>query len=96
MTGSTLEATAVSDFAPKFFRRRGVEGRQEAANRGLLTGDGPDGGLASNGKNVILWGLPGRLDPQTLKAYLKRFTLSGRPGEEEIMKLEQRVIFELL
>jgi len=65
-----------------------VEGRQEAANRGLLTGNGPDGGLASNGKNVIMWGLPGKLEPAYLKSYLKRFTLSGKTGEEEITKLE--------
>jgi hypothetical protein len=88
LTGSGVTATAVNDFARNTFRRRGAEGRQEAANRGLLTGDGPDGGLASNGKNVIMWGLPGKLEPEYLKSYLKRFTLSGKKGEEEITKLE--------
>jgi RNA recognition motif-containing protein len=41
------------------FRARGEKGRAEAAERGLLTGNGPDAKVKERGTNVYLWGLPG-------------------------------------
>jgi hypothetical protein len=41
------------------YRARGEKGRAEAAERGLLTGNGPDAKVKERGTNVYLWGLPG-------------------------------------
>ena len=67
-------------------RNRGVKGRKEASNRGIVDGNGPDGGIASNGKCVTVWGLPGKLEAIDFEQYLKRFKHSI--GQEEITKLQ--------
>lgn len=91
LTGLPLLASAIDDhLAPTQIRTRGFQGRQQAADRGALSGAGPEAGLASGGKNVVVWGLPGKLEPETLTRYLKRFELRG--GEPEIVKLERYVI----
>jgi len=70
-------------------RTRGAQGRMEAAERGLVTGNGPRGGVVNDGKNVVLWGLPGRLTPEGLKGLLHNFKLAGTDGgKKEFMKLE--------
>lgn len=89
VTGLPLHASAVSD-AAQAKRTRGVQGRQEAADRGALNGTGPEGGLASGGKNVVVWGLPGKLEPDGFANYLKRFDVTGLKGSgPEIVKLDQ-------
>ena len=40
-------------------RARGEKGRAEAAERGLVSGNGPDAKLKERGSNVYVWGLPG-------------------------------------
>ncbi|KZV78735.1 hypothetical protein EXIGLDRAFT_783333 [Exidia glandulosa HHB12029] len=41
-------------------RTRGVEGREEAMRRGIVTGTGADAGIAERGTAVVLSGCPGR------------------------------------
>ena len=70
-------------------RSRGIKGRENAANRGAVTGSGPDAGVREHGKNVVIWGLPGRLSPEGLKEYLKGFRLAGSTNDEpDIIKIE--------
>ena len=86
MTSLPLRATAVPD--PSIGRTRGSVGREEASNKGLVTGNGPNGGTSGNGKNVIIWGLPGKLPPDGLRNYLRPFRLSCLSGQESIVKIE--------
>jgi len=82
-----LRATGVPNPFP-VGRTRGSVGRQEAANKGLVDGNGPNGGTSGHGKNVIMWGLPGKLPPDGLRNYLRAFRLSGASGQENIVKIE--------
>lgn len=69
-------------------RARGPQGRAEAAERGVLSGNGPRGGLSAGGMSVVLWGLPGRLTAESLRAFLRDFTLAGTEGgKKEFMKI---------
>jgi len=88
-TISSIPITAVSCPAPSDIARiRGVDGRKEAAERGRLTGDGPGGGITNGGKNVVIWGLPGRVTPEGLKNLLRDFKLAGTEGKnQEFYKL---------
>lgn len=71
-------------------RTRGLKGRAEAAERGVVTGDGPAAGITQPGKNVIIYGLPPKTTPFGLKKYLNDFSLADslENGEQEIVKLE--------
>lgn len=70
-------------------RSRGAKGREDAMKRGVITGNGPDAGVRERGKNVVLWGLPGKLASEALREHLKKFRLAGSAsGEEDIIKLE--------
>lgn len=87
MSSLSLSATTV----PNPFsvgRMRGSLGREEAAKKGLIDGNGPNGGTSGNGKNVIMWGLPGKLPPDGLRNYLRAFRLSDESGQESIVKIE--------
>ncbi|KAF9651512.1 hypothetical protein BDM02DRAFT_3110627 [Thelephora ganbajun] len=87
MASLSLRATAV----PNPFsvgRTRGTVGRKEAANKGLVDGNGPNGGTSGQGKNVIMWGLPGKLPPDGLRNYLRTFQLSETSSQESIVKIE--------
>ena len=87
MASLSLRAKAVpSPFSAG--RTRGSVGRQEAANKGLIDGNGPNGGTSGHGKNVIIWGLPGKLPPDGLRNYLRAFRLSDTSGQESIVKIE--------
>lgn len=69
---SSLPISAASSPPPQINvprRTRGAQGRAEAAERGLITGDGPRGGVKNTGKNVVIWGLPGKLTPEGLKVF---------------------------
>jgi len=87
MSSLSLHATAVPNPFP-FERMRGSFGREEAAKKGLIDGNGPSGGTSGNGKNVIMWGLPGKLPPDGLRNYLRAFRLSDASGQESIVKIE--------
>jgi hypothetical protein len=70
-------------------RRRGVQGRAEAEERGIITGNGPHGGITGRGKTVVLWGLPWKTTAEQVKLALKgfRFAESG----DEVYKLDKSV-----
>ena len=82
-----LRATAVPNPFPTG-RTRGTVGRNEAANTGRVDGNGPNGGTSGHGKNVIIWGLPGKLPPDGLRNYLRAFRLSDVSNQESIVKIE--------
>ena len=82
-----LSAAAVSNPFP-VGRMRGSDGRQEAADKGLIDGNGPGGGTSGNGKNVVIWGLPGKLPPDGLRNYLRAFRLSEASYQENVVKIE--------
>ena len=87
MSSLPLRATAVPNPFP-IGRMRGSDGREEASNKGLVTGNGPNGGTSGHGRNVIMWGLPGKLPPDGLRNYLRAFQLSDTSGRENIVKIE--------
>lgn len=82
VTITSLPITAASSDPPVGIpvRGRGAKGRGEATERGVLTGDGPRAGLLSSGKNVVIWGLPGKLTNEGLKGFLQNFKLAGTEG----------------
>ncbi|KAI0725159.1 hypothetical protein C8Q72DRAFT_877568 [Fomitopsis betulina] len=88
LSGKTLGATPADDPSEAVTRTRGVKGRLEAAERGLYTGNGPNG-MSGRGKGVVLYGLPGKLTPGGLHTYLRNFKLaSAEAGQHEIVKLD--------
>ncbi|KAI0046706.1 hypothetical protein FA95DRAFT_1493596 [Auriscalpium vulgare] len=72
--------------APKVERMRGGKGRDEAADRDIVSGTGSGLTLSDNGRNVILSGLPARITDEKLRALLKGYRLAG--GRSEIQKLD--------
>lgn len=77
--------------APTSIRTRGMKGREQALERGVrLMGNGPHGGLnaATSGRNVVLYGLPGYLEPSILREYLRGFNFAARESEKtQVQKL---------
>ncbi|PSR74109.1 hypothetical protein PHLCEN_2v10065 [Hermanssonia centrifuga] len=72
-------------------RSRGKQGRAEAAERGILRGNGPSANFpsSSSGRTVVISGLPGMMTTDALKTWLKSFKLAGSTAEEkEIIKVE--------
>jgi len=89
MSGLPLDVAVTGPLENLAGRSRGVKGREEAMNRGTLDGNGPDAGVRERGKNVVVWGLPGKLTTDQLREYLKNYRLAGTGGgREEILKLE--------
>ncbi|KZT67767.1 hypothetical protein DAEQUDRAFT_812632 [Daedalea quercina L-15889] len=89
ISGKLLDADAAHDPKNPVNRTRGVKGRLEAAERGLVTGSGPDGASTSHGRGVVIQGLPGKLTPEGLRSYLKDFKLAATEGgRKEIVKLD--------
>lgn len=95
LSGKTLGATPADDPSEAVTRTRGVKGRLEAAERGLYTGNGPNG-MSGRGKGVVLYGLPGKLTPGGLHTYLRNFKLaSAEAGQHEIVKLDTPCVSKL-
>ena len=70
-------------------RTRGQKGRMEAAERGIVLGNGPSGGITSNGKAVTITGLPGKMDATAVKDWLRSFKLAGNEeNAKEIVQIE--------
>lgn len=91
-TVSSIPISAASSDTPANIprRTRGIQGMQEAVDRGVITGNGARGGLSSEGQNVVLWGLPGKMTSDGLKTFLHSFRLAGSEGgKKEIIRLEQ-------
>ena len=63
----------------------------EAGQRGAITGNGPSGGITGSGRNVVIYGLPGRMNAVMLADSLRNFKLAGTEfGREVIVKLEPK------
>ena len=62
---------------PRFLRQRsrGVQGRADALNRGLL-GSGPSAGFQS-GRTVTITGVPGRVSINLIRQLIKGFQLAN-------------------
>lgn len=71
--------------SPASTRVRGRKGREEATERGVLTGTGPDANVLQPGKNVVIYGLPGRLTSDGLRSWLQESTRKNL--ELEIFKV---------
>lgn len=96
LDGTPIAAAPCPD--PGISRRlRGKEGRVQASNRGVITGDGPEGGIRVSGREVVLWGLPGGVSQQQVKRYLVKQGLVPEGldgnGECEVLKVDQYVTF---
>jgi len=89
---SSISVTAVASDPPLDvtpLRTRGTAGRVDASQRGIIVGNGIRAGLLNPAKNVVLWGLPGKMTPEALKKVLKRFKLAGSDGgKQEVAKVE--------
>ncbi|KAI8998580.1 hypothetical protein BD414DRAFT_512189 [Trametes punicea] len=86
--GKRVQARPIS-IVPEIPRSRGIKGRLEAAQRGIITGNGPSGGVTSSGRNVVLYGLPAKVIPAVLVEALRSFKLAGTEfGKEVVVKLE--------
>lgn len=74
-TGSE-EITASLTTDPRFLRQRsrGVKGRADALNRGLL-GSGPSAGFPS-GRTVTITGVPGKVTAQNIRLLVEGFQLA--------------------
>lgn len=70
-------------------RQRGAKGRQEAAERGLVTGNGPHAGLTNSERSVTIWGFPGKIGVDgvlpRLKAYKLTTTERGKPYISKVL-----------
>jgi len=86
---SIAVAPSVSPHEPsaRSQRTRGFKGRAEAAERGIVVGDGPGAGVTRPGKSVVMYGLPPTITPHAMKRYLQEY-MQADSGEKEIVKIE--------
>ena len=88
LSGKTLGARP-AEVLHDIPRGRGVQGALEAAQRGVVHGNGPDAGLTGGGKNVVIWGLPGKMYASSLIEQLRGFKLAGaEQGRPVVIKLD--------
>ncbi|KAF8590591.1 hypothetical protein K439DRAFT_1627841 [Ramaria rubella] len=89
ISGFTVDLATTGPLQDLPGRTRGADGRREAMNRGILTGNGPDAGVRDRGKSVVIWGLPGKLTSEGLREHLKEVRLAGSADiKEDIVKIE--------
>ncbi|GLB35418.1 hypothetical protein LshimejAT787_0209830 [Lyophyllum shimeji] len=87
--GIPIKAQAVDFQEGGLPRTRGSKGRAEASARGAIQGNGPRGNFPNTERNVVIWGLPGKLDPQELEEKLRDFKLARtQKGHATIVKLD--------
>lgn len=68
---------------------RGVKGFAQAAERGIISGNGPSAGVSGAGRNVALYGLPGRMSHEELREHLRAFQLAPEDrGQRVVVKLD--------
>ena len=76
LAGHRIQAFSIpTPPSPQEQRSRGDVGRIEAIQRGIIRGNGPSAGVKADGRDVVLWGLPGMLEPFALQGYLRRMKL---------------------
>lgn len=91
LSGYTINVTSTSQLETVLRRSRGNKGREEAANRGIVTGTGPDAGVTERGRSVVISGLPGRWSEENLRSFLERkgFRLAGNDtNSSNVVKVE--------
>ncbi len=89
VAGGKRVKTRLLSHLPERPRMRGQKGMLEAAQRGAISGDGPSGGITGSGRNVVLYGLPGKLHAGVLLDNLRGFKLAGAEfGKEVVVKLD--------
>ncbi|KZO95165.1 hypothetical protein CALVIDRAFT_179483 [Calocera viscosa TUFC12733] len=65
-------------------RSRGFRGRAIAAQKGSIHGNGPDAGTRSMGRDVVLYGLPGKIEPEDVLAALKGFAFRKKANKKDL------------
>lgn len=89
LCGIPVKAQAIDFQEGGLPRSRGSKGRAEASARGAIQGNGPRGNFPNTERNVVIWGLPGKLSTQELEDKLRGFTLARtQKGHATIVKLE--------
>ncbi|KIP09604.1 hypothetical protein PHLGIDRAFT_18577 [Phlebiopsis gigantea 11061_1 CR5-6] len=89
IAGHPVSAAPVSDTGrDAVSRMRGARGREEAAQRGVINGNGPNGGVTGGGKNVVIYGLPGKMTEEATGYFLQSFKLAGSADDKDIVKLD--------
>ncbi|KZT59771.1 hypothetical protein CALCODRAFT_481274 [Calocera cornea HHB12733] len=64
-------------------RQRGIRGRAIAAQKGEVDGTGLDAGTASRGRDVVLYGIPNKIEAEDVLAALKGFELNRKRNKNE-------------
>ncbi|KZT09472.1 uncharacterized protein LAESUDRAFT_722434 [Laetiporus sulphureus 93-53] len=87
--GSTVLAPLVADpYAGPPIRMRGKKGFTEAVERGIVLGNGLNGGITGQGKNVVIYGLPRMMEPEAVRDFLKSFKLASMQEGQQVYKME--------
>lgn len=72
---------------PESIRARGAKGFDQAVERSVIRGNGPSAGISGSGKNVVLYGMPGRLTAEELTEHLRGYKLA-EDGKKSVVKQE--------
>ena len=74
-------------------RSRGLRGKEQAALRGALNGNGPHAGMSNLERTVTIWGLAGKATPRALAEVLQGFDVSeSAKGRMNIIKIPLYVL----
>ena len=89
LSGKSLKAEPDST-ARMSTRTRGAKGALEAAQRGIIHGNGTVTSISGGGRAVVLYGLPGKLPAGVLADNLRNFKLAGvEQGRPVVVKIEK-------
>src|SRR6266550_1255968 len=91
VAGNPLKAqpAMLNDADTMLPRARGDKGREEAAIRGALRGDGPHAGISNGGKNVTIWGFPGKTGAASVEYIIRDFDLDRKKsGVASVYKIQ--------
>ena len=61
---------------------------KNATQRKVFSGNGPNGGIHSRMKHVVIWGFPGKISEQAVENYLRDFRLDGVEGKTGTVRVE--------
>ncbi|KIJ44094.1 hypothetical protein M422DRAFT_47578 [Sphaerobolus stellatus SS14] len=79
MAGRPIEVAATQDTTKP--RQRGREGKEAAADRGAITGNGLDGGVTDHGTGVVVYGLPGKMKEEAIAKLVANVGVRLQGGE---------------
>ncbi|KIL68603.1 hypothetical protein M378DRAFT_158426 [Amanita muscaria Koide BX008] len=101
MLGSASIASKLLKFEPRLLddadtalpRSRGAKGREEAATRGAMKGNGAHAGITNGERTVTIWGFPGKTDVPAVEFILRSFDLArnkdGKASAYKVMLPEE-------